>query len=272
MVNQTRQVSSRVGAPPDRHLLCVEREVGIQRRRDLPADDHTGEDIDHERRVDSVGECSAIGDVGDPQLVRSVGDEPALDQICRTVRFGLRSGGAWTLAPRSTFQSGFLHQSFHRAPGDRCTLSAHFGIDLQDAVHAVVVVMDGGDLLAQFPITCRTGRFRVGLGGAIGARRDRDVGVFQRIADRLDAVFTRVSVDRFDLHLCGRSNSAAKKAEACLKIVFARRSSLTSRSSSARRDESSLVVPGRRPSSTSARLTHVRSASGWAPSWSATRL
>ena len=70
---------------------------------------------------------------------------------------------------------------------------------------------------------------------------------------------------------CGRSSSAAKKADALRKIALDRRSSLTSRSSSANRAASDAVVPARSPASTSAWLTHPRNVSGLIPSCSPTR-
>lgn len=70
--------------------------------------------------------------------------------------------------------------------------------------------------------------------------------------------------------LGGRSSSAwAKKADALRRISFARRSSLTSRSSSFIRARSSLVRPPRRPVSISARRTYFLNLSGEQPILSA---
>ena len=60
----------------------------------------------------------------------------------------------------------------------------------------------------------------------------------------------------------GRSSSAPKKAAAAFKMPFARFSSATSRLSRRVSADSSLVTPGREPSSTSARRTHLRTVSG----------
>src|SRR5919198_3033757 len=90
----------------------------------------------------------------------------------------------------------------------------------------------------------------------VGGRGDR-----QQRADRLDPDPVPVGVDVGD-HLLGRrSSSAAKKAEALFRTSLARRSSRFSRSRAFRRSRSSLVRPGRRPSSTSARRTQLRSVS-----------
>ena len=70
--------------------------------------------------------------------------------------------------------------------------------------------------------------------------------------------------------LLGPSSSAAKKADAAFKISFARRSSRFSRSNALSRSRSSVVNPGRRPSSISTRRTHRRTVSGVGPNFSAT--
>jgi hypothetical protein len=67
-----------------------------------------------------------------------------------------------------------------------------------------------------------------------------------------------VLVDERDDHRCGRSSSAAKKAEAAFKISFARRSSAFSFFNALTCADSSVVTPGRCPASTSARRTHLR--------------
>src|SRR5699024_7578115 len=80
-----------------------------------------------------------------------------------------------------------------------------------------------------------------------------------------------VLVDERHDQRCGRSGSAATKAEADFRIAFARRSSCTSFSSSARRSASLVVVPGRWPSSISACTTQFLRVSGLIPSCSPAR-
>jgi hypothetical protein len=83
-------------------------------------------------------------------------------------------------------------------------------------------------------------------------------------------VFELVLIDVGDDQREGRSSSA-KKADALFKIAFARRSSRTSRSSSASRVASSVVVPARWPSSISAWMTQLRNVSALMPNCSAIR-
>ena len=76
-------------------------------------------------------------------------------------------------------------------------------------------------------------------------------------ADGLDSELLTVLIDVVDHHLCGRSSSAAKKAEALFKIALARRSSLFSCSSSEMRCLSAVVTPPMIPSSISAWATQA---------------
>ena len=125
--------------------------------------------------------------------------------------------------------------------------------DLAGAVDLEVLGMDAAQLglerlVADLPCRRRPGDRRV-----VGGRGD-----LQHLADRLDPVFLLVGLD-VPGHLGRRpSSSAAKKAEALFRISLARRSSRFSRSSSAIRRLSSLVLPARWPASISAWPTHCR--------------
>src|SRR5699024_6458903 len=114
-------------------------------------------------------------------------------------------------------------------------------------------------------------RGRAGLARVVRARRDLRARCGQRPTDRLDAELMLVLVYVLHDQRCGRSSSAAKKADADLRIEFARRSSRTSFSSSIKRWDSLVVVPGRYPSSTSACTTQFLRVSGLIPSCSPTR-
>ena len=89
--------------------------------------------------------------------------------------------------------------------------------------------------------------------GVVGRR-----GELQNIADRLDPVVGLIGVDELDDQRCGRSSSAAKKADADLRIELARRSSRFSCSRALTRSDSSVDTPPVRPSSMSAWRTHAR--------------
>src|SRR5262249_57842029 len=133
--------------------------------------------------------------------------------------------------------------------------------DLLHAVDAEVLLVHAYDLDLQLLITQPARRRRPGRGGVVRGRGD-----LQRLADRLDPPAVPMSVDQGHYFGSRGSSSRAKKLAAALRISLARRSSRFSRSSSAMRRRSSVVVPGRRPSSTSACLTQLRSDSTPIPS------
>jgi hypothetical protein len=128
------------------------------------------------------------------------------------------------------------------------------------------------DLGLELLVEDRPVRGRSGPRGVVGARSDRRARLGERAADRLDSELLAMLVDEVDQRWEGRSSSAAKKADALLRIAFARRSSRFSRSSSVSRARSSVVRPGALPASMRACYTQFRSESGTIPSCSPTRL
>jgi hypothetical protein len=239
-MDQTADVPAGPPAGPQAHLQRVEREVGAQRAGQLPADHPPGEHVGDEGGVDPSGEGSAVGDVGDPQLVWAGRGEGPFNQVQAQVRARSRDRGPRAFRPAQASHPGGAHEPLHRASGHLVALPVKLGVNLPGAVDTEVLGMDlldqrGGDRVGDRPRRGRPGPLRV-----VGARGD-----LQLLADRLDPVLLPVSVDELDNHRCGRSSSAAKKADALFKIAFARRTSRFSRSSSANRCPSSVVVPGR---------------------------
>lgn len=115
----------------------------------------------------------------------------------------------------------------HGATGRSVALAVEFGMDLAHPVDAVVVGVDLGDRLGGGRVGTRAQRRWSVLGRVVGAWGD-----LQGVADRLDPELVLVCIDVVDYLVCGRSSSAAKKAEADFRIMLARRSSRFSRSSS----------------------------------------
>src|SRR5690606_37442026 len=60
-----------------------EGEIAAERGRDTPAHDAATERIDHKGHVDEATPCGHIGEIRDPQLVRSLGAEVPLHQVQR---------------------------------------------------------------------------------------------------------------------------------------------------------------------------------------------
>ncbi len=244
-MDQPAEVLAGPPTDPDAHLQGIQRQVGAQRAGQLPADHPPREHVDDEGGIHPAGEGPAVGDVGDPQLVGAGRSERAVDQVRAGVRATAGHGGPRAPRPADPAQTPAAHQPGHGAAGHPVTLPAQFGVHLAHPVDAVVVAVDllddrGGRRVGHRPRRRWSGPVRV-----VGARGDLRAGLGEDAADRLDPVFELVAVDEGDDQREGRSSSAAKKADALFRIAFARRSSRTSRSSSASRVASSVVVPGR---------------------------
>jgi hypothetical protein len=79
-IRVTRQ-SVRGVAPPDRHFDRIEYELGAQMRCDLSTNDRSRADIKTERHIHPAFPRGHVGDVCDPQLVRSLRNEPSIDWV-----------------------------------------------------------------------------------------------------------------------------------------------------------------------------------------------
>jgi hypothetical protein len=128
-------------------------------------------------------------------------------------------------------------------------LRPHFGC----AVDTEVLAVNPFDHRPQLCVANSACRRSSLLGCPIRTR-----GELQRSADRLDPESFAMGIDVGDHFLVRPSSSVAKIIDADFKISFARRSSLTSRSSSFTRSRSSLANPGRWPASVSAFRTQIR--------------
>ena len=68
-------------ASPDGHLQGVDDELGAEMIRDRPADDATREGVDHSRQVDLALCCRVLGDIADPESIRSIDCELAVHEV-----------------------------------------------------------------------------------------------------------------------------------------------------------------------------------------------
>jgi hypothetical protein len=142
-----------VGARPaarERHPQRVEHEVGAHVPGELPADDPPAVDVDHEREEHQSFPATQIGEVRDPESVRSRRSEVAPDQV----RPPRRARVGDCRAPRLAAALGALnavraHQPLDAvAPGvDTLTLKRQPGPAV--AVAMVVGAMHPLDLLQQ---------------------------------------------------------------------------------------------------------------------------
>lgn len=81
VVHEAVEVVACPGAVPDGHFEGVDGQVGSQRDRGLPADDHAGVHIDDECGVYPAGVGLDIRQVGHPEPVGCRRLEAAFDQV-----------------------------------------------------------------------------------------------------------------------------------------------------------------------------------------------
>jgi len=259
------------GAVPDGHLQGVDGQVRAQGVGQLPAHDHPAEDVDEEGGVQPADVGLHVGEVGHPQPIGGGRCEVPVHQVVRAVLALVRPGGDLVgLAPAYTGEPQVTHKSFDCAAGDPGAFPVELGPDLVGSVDVEVLAVNPEDLGLQLLVPQRSGRWGPRLRHPVRVRGDLAAVLGEHTADRLDPEAVPVSVDEGDYLFCWRSSSAPKKVAADLRISLARRSSLFSRSRSFIRVRSSVVSPGRRHSSVSARRTQSRNVSWLIESFSAT--
>ncbi len=114
-------------ARPQRLLQGGEHEVGVQRARDVPADDVAREGVDDEGDVGEAGPGADVGEVGHPEPVGGGGWKSRCTRSsgrrCRLVR----DGRAQPAGPHDASQAQVAHQPLHGAAGDLACLRAAAG-------------------------------------------------------------------------------------------------------------------------------------------------
>ena len=98
-------------APVDRHVERVDHKFFAHVVRHCPADDATAEDVEHDGKIQEAAPRRYVGDVSDPQLIRSVGGEATFHQIGRRSRIAITDRRRCGLAPRSTVDATITHQT-----------------------------------------------------------------------------------------------------------------------------------------------------------------
>jgi len=135
VMNQPGHVLSHSPTCPQPHAQGIERELGMHRCPDLPADDHPRKRIENERSVGPPRMRSDVGQVRHPQHIGCAGNELSPDSVDRLRRFGaVTTCGLPTLDRDIPCKpSTFINRStVHRATGIAlrfrlaCTLRARY--------------------------------------------------------------------------------------------------------------------------------------------------
>src|SRR6202011_4749152 len=256
-------------AGPDGLLDGVEHHRGSHRGCHPPAQDSSRVSVDDEGNVGDPRPRRYIGQVGDPQPIRCRRTELALHQIRRAGCAGVGDRGAPGLAPGGAGQAQFGHQPLHGATGHRDSLAVQRQPHLASSVYTVITRMYPTDVSLEFLVADLTAAGFTVVVLVVSRWGDRHTPLGPLCADRLDpppqtirtvAVALMISDEPGD-QCCGRSSSAAKKADAVFKIELALRNSAFSRFNRLSSADSSVVVPAREPESTWAWRTHLRTVS-----------
>ncbi len=249
VVDQPAQVADAVTvAGPDRVLETVHHKFGVHACRCAPTDDAPGEHVEHERDIDRSGPGCDIGEVGDPEPVRCWCGEVSFDQVSRAQRARIAGRGAHSPAASCATPALSAHEALDSAPGHLVTAGPQIQPHLAGTEPGPKPMLAClADQLKDPRVPQRASGRRPAAGLVVGGRSDRDRVLGEHPADRLDSVKVAMLIDELDQYRCGRSSSAAKKADALLRIWFARSSSETFFFRSRISASSSVVLPGRVP-------------------------
>src|SRR5699024_7889927 len=226
-----------------------------------------------------------IREIGDPDQVGSRSREVTIQQVTGTFPIRIRDGGAQLLRPPHALEAEGVHRSVHGATGStgQAVLTAEQGDPFPSPVQAlrrhlhlpgdrVELPCKLADLVLDQSVydgaSSDAGR---PLPGPVGPCSELQALLAQDTEDRLDCIALGAHLvdEREDQRPRG-SSSPAKKIEALRRISLSSRNRLTSAFSRLTSADSSLVTPGRVPSSTSAWASQRRTDSRETPSWRAT--
>ena len=198
---------------------------------------------------------------GSRRPVRGRGGEVPPHQVAPTLSCGFCVGRAYPAPAGGAADPRGAKQPLRLVPADLIAAQSRGLPRLARPLDPVVRLPQSHQRRGHRRVTASPQRRRTRLGVVASRRGDR-----QLCGDRLDPELTSVDVNEVHHHLCGRSSSAARKADAERRIAFARRDSRTSCSNALIFARSSLAAPGTAPWSMSAWRTQARAGSTPLPS------
>jgi hypothetical protein len=157
-----------------RHVQCIEHELGLQVVAHGPSDNAPREGIEHDGQIQEPGPGRNIGDISDPQPVRFVGMEVALNRIASGPNPFVPEGCAPGFAAADADNTGRSHQPFHPLAADRDALIDEFSVDARRTIRLSRCPMDRLDASRQLRIGNGTGRGRTRAPGVEPASRNTE--------------------------------------------------------------------------------------------------
>lgn len=123
-----------------------------------PADDEPGIGIHYRGAVHPALLGRVLGDVGDPQPVRGVGGEPAIDQVGTGLSDWVADRGVVPPAAVETLDPGLTHEPLDPFEADRQPQpEREFGVHPRGAVGAAGIGVDLLDVFEQHRVLLRSG-------------------------------------------------------------------------------------------------------------------
>ena len=111
-----------------------------------PADDASGPHIQHDGEIQETRPGRHIGDVGDPESIRTLGAEAPVDLVQRAIRLGVCDGRGDELRRRQALQPGRSHEPRHAlAPDADPVIVSEFGMNAGRTVRFARTAMDRAD-------------------------------------------------------------------------------------------------------------------------------
>ncbi len=124
--------------------------------RHRPAHDPAAPDIQDHREVEESGPCRDIGDVRHPQLVRTVRDELAIDQVRRWPRIREPQRGRRRPAPAHACERLFSHESADPFRSHALSGFLELGMHARAPVRPARALVNGVNACLELGITLRT--------------------------------------------------------------------------------------------------------------------
>src|ERR1700745_3543169 len=140
-----------------------------------PADDFAAVEIHQRGQIEPALLGLDVSDVGEPDLVRSSGDEVALEKIGGVREIGRLVGGPHPSWLRHDGPDAMAaHQSLDATAAGPAAMSPQLGMDARAAIAVIGVAVNPPDVVDELTIGCGSLALRARAPGIIAGRRDTE--------------------------------------------------------------------------------------------------
>src|ERR1700758_2382596 len=237
--------------------------------RHRPADDLAAIKVHDRGQIEPALLGLDVSDVGEPDLVRSSGDEVALEKIRGDREIVTAVGGPHPSWLRHDGPDAMAaHQSLDATAAAPAAMSPQLGMDARAAIAAIGVAVNPPDVVDELTIGCGSLALRARAPGIIAGRRDTEHAAHDHhrivgaaIFDEAESHFgtpAKIAMDFFKISRsmrsrsfsrCKRTISAAWSADGSVACVVGRRVAAVGSSRAPRCSTHRRSTESRRPSS-----------------------